>query len=274
MKRGRIGLARIKFDTIIYPYIIWSILQGSVEAALASHTNGGLTFTEVFQFAWEPRAQFWFLYALFSIFLLCSLTFQLRGKLFPYIYITIFVLLYVFKENAPKTFILEFIYSNCIFFVLGIYFYVIKDWFYKYSVLLSINFGIAFVTFQYVFHSIMGQSYESGGTAALFLALTSIAFIVAFSMSISNLTIRLLSLIGESSMSIYLMHILAGSGARIILDKVFGIESVIIHLVVGTLVGIFAPLFAVVIINKFNLKFLLAAPKILSISRRSPSIAL
>jgi len=62
-------------------------------------------------------------------------------------------------------------------------------------------------------------------------------------------------------MTIYLMHILAGSGARVILSKFMGIDSIPLHLVVGTLVGLLAPLAAQWVITRFNLSFLLTTPR-------------
>lgn len=67
-------------------------------------------------------------------------------------------------------------------------------------------------------------------------------------------------------MTIYLMHILAGSGVRVILSKFLGIDSIAAHLVVGTLIGLVAPLLAQIVINRFNLHFLLTPPKRISAS--------
>src|SRR5690606_30506079 len=66
------GLLYSKLDTIVYPYVLWSLLQGLIEATLADYTNGAVTYGEVFALLWAPRAQFWFLYALLLCFLLRS----------------------------------------------------------------------------------------------------------------------------------------------------------------------------------------------------------
>ena len=66
------GFSRVvgsKIDTIVYPYILWSLLQGGVEVVLSTHTNGNVTIGEVMSLFTSPRAQFWFLYALFLVFL-------------------------------------------------------------------------------------------------------------------------------------------------------------------------------------------------------------
>src|SRR4051794_38320050 len=52
-RRGRLGLIVNKVDTIVYPYIVWSLLQGFCEMALSSYTNGHVTVGEVLSFPWQ-----------------------------------------------------------------------------------------------------------------------------------------------------------------------------------------------------------------------------
>ncbi|HFZ2131086.1 TPA: acyltransferase family protein, partial [Klebsiella pneumoniae] len=54
-----------KVDTILYPYLIWSVIQGLTEFLLSKYTNGNVRLSDVFALLWHPRAQFWFLYSLF-----------------------------------------------------------------------------------------------------------------------------------------------------------------------------------------------------------------
>ena len=63
-KRGAVGLVFSKIDTIVYPYLLWSLLQGTIEVYLSNYTNGSVSFSEVFSLLWSPRAHFWFLFAL------------------------------------------------------------------------------------------------------------------------------------------------------------------------------------------------------------------
>ena len=61
-KRGAQALVLTKVDTILYPYIVWSLLQGTAEVLLSRYTNGNVGLARVLNLL-EPRAQFWFLYA-------------------------------------------------------------------------------------------------------------------------------------------------------------------------------------------------------------------
>ena len=64
-KRGAWRYVGGKLNTLVYPYMLWSLLQGGVEVLLSAYTNSRTTWSEVLALLWAPRAQFWFLYALF-----------------------------------------------------------------------------------------------------------------------------------------------------------------------------------------------------------------
>ncbi len=68
IKRGPLRLIANRLDTIIYPYIIWSIIQGLIEIAFSRWTNNQFeSLSAVLSLLWQPRAQLWFLYVLFFI---------------------------------------------------------------------------------------------------------------------------------------------------------------------------------------------------------------
>ncbi|AHE32258.1 acyltransferase [Burkholderia pseudomallei] len=55
-----------KLRTIVYPYFVWSLLQGAVQIALSARgTNHAFTPNDLLAIGWRPFGQFWFLYALF-----------------------------------------------------------------------------------------------------------------------------------------------------------------------------------------------------------------
>ncbi|PNF98776.1 acyltransferase, partial [Stutzerimonas kunmingensis] len=112
-----------------------------------------------------------------------------------------------------------------------------------------------------------GLNYADGGMAVLALATISIFFMIALSMWLGQFRVDWFLFIGASSMTIYLMHILAGSGVRVILSKFLGIDSITAHLIIGTLIGTGAPLLAQVVINRYKLYFLLTPPKQISASQ-------
>ena len=261
VKRGKAGLIINKVDTIIYPFIVWSLLQGLIEVVLSNYTNGDVTLGQVFSLLWSPRAQFWFLYALFLVFVVCSFVYAKASRRYFLPLLLVFGVLYVLSRDLAVGSVGKFIFGNAVFFALGIWFNEIKAYFLARHVPLTLLLGALFVAGQYLFHVTFGLSWEVGGWPVLSLATVSILFVVALSMWLGRLRMAWLLFIGASSMTIYLMHILAGSGIRVILASFMGIDSIAVHLIVGTLVGLAAPLLAQMIIKKYDLYFLLAPPK-------------
>jgi len=266
-KRGRGGLIINKIDTIAYPFIVWSLLQGLFEVALSNYTNGQVTLVEVFSLLWMPRAQFWFLYALFLVFVVCTFLYAKADRRFFLPFVVLFGVLFVFQQDLTINNMTRFILGNTVFFALGVWFNEVKAFFLARYSSLTLVFGAMFIAGQYLFHVTFGMNYTDGGLPVLALATVSIFFMVALSMWLGQYRVDWLLFIGASSMTIYLMHILAGSGVRVILSKFMGIDSITVHLLIGTLIGTAAPLVAQLIINRYRLHFLLAPPKRISASQ-------
>jgi len=265
-KRGRGGLIINKVDTIIYPFIVWSLLQGTFEVVLSNYTNGQVTLTEVLSLFWMPRAQFWFLYALFLVFVVCAFLYARADRRYFLPLVMLFGALFVFQQELTVNNMTRFILGNTVFFALGVWFNEVKAFFLARYTQLTLFFGALFVIGQYLFHITFGLNYKDAGLPVLALATLSIFFMIALSMWLGQFRVNWFLFIGASSMTIYLMHILAGSGVRVILSKFMGIDSIAAHLVLGTLVGIAAPLVAQVVISRYNLYFLLTPPKWMSAS--------
>lgn len=259
-KRGGQKLVFNKLDTVFYPYLLWSLTQGSIEVILSNYTNGEVIFSEVLALLWSPRAQFWFLYALFTIFVVSSVVFSLVSKKFSLLAFFIAAILYLLQSILPQFTIGNYLYQNLVFFYFGLIFtiYFRTD---GHPVTRSlIILSIAFIAAQWVFHISMSLTYLDRGIASLLIALISILFIAALSIWISEKKFKALAFIGASSMAIYLMHILAGSGARVILNSFLGISSYIPHLIAGCFFGILLPIIALVIVQKFKIPYIFSAP--------------
>lgn len=266
-RRGQGGLLLNKVDTIVYPFLIWSLLQGSVEVLMARYTSFDASFGDVLALLWSPRAQFWFLYALFFIFVLCTLLYSLFSRAWTAVLLLLFAALFIIKEQLHFGLIADFIFANTVFFLLGIGFDSLKSFFLSYCWQLALVLGLAFVAAQYGFHWELGLTYDSGGVPGLMLAVVSILFIAAVAMCLSRWRFELLLQLGGASMGIYLMHVLAGSGVRIILAHLFGVQNAALHLVLGTLLGLALPMLALRLIARYRLQWLLQPPPAWSATR-------
>lgn len=265
LKRGAKQLILIKIDSIIYPYILWSLFQGFIEYFLSKYTNGNILISEILSLLWRPRAQFWFLYALFFIFLTTTLLYILISNKSQYkdsfciILLIISSFLYVFPSTESNFIIFKYIGNYLVFFFLGIVFSNFKLNSYlsdKWSLLITV---ITFVSSQWFFHGYLSLRYSNKGIISLLLALISIFFIVSLSNFLSIYKLNKLKILGYSSMAIYLMHILAASGVRIVLQKFAGVDSYFIHLIIGSFSGIFIPVIISSIIRKYKIQNIFSA---------------
>jgi len=259
-KRGGKALVWNKIDTVFYPYVLWSILQGCMEVLLSGFTNGDASFRDVFSLLWAPRAQLWFLYALFLIFLVASVIYSFASKSHTLLVFALSALLYVFSSHWRDFLILKYISENLVFFVLGVVFTMYFRIEYFASAWRCLGLALLFVLAQWIFHGYFSLRFTDRGIESLILALLSIAFVISVSSGLATRHYGFLTYIGSSSMAIYLMHILASGGVRAVLNKLFHTDSLAVHLVVGCLVSFFAPLIALAIINKARIPYVFSAP--------------
>lgn len=273
IQRGSVGLIVAKIDTIVYPFIVWSLLQGSCEVALSNYTNGQVTLGEVLAFAWQPRAQFWFLYTLFLIFAVCACVYAKLARRYFLPVLLVFALLYLARQHLSLNYQVNLLLANAVFFALGVWFNEVKAFFELWCRELMLLFGSLFLLGQYVFHISLGLNYQLGGPGVLALAAISIVFITTLSMYLGRAQLNWILLLGASSLTIYLMHILAGSGTRIVLSNLLGIDSIAVHLLLGTAIGLAAPLLVQAMIARYRLQFLLSPPKSVSAALLSLRLA-
>jgi hypothetical protein len=244
-----------KINTIFYPYIIWSLLQGGIEVILSAYTNGNVTTGEVLSLFTSPRAQFWFLYALFLVFLTSLIPLYFFGiRVLPLLFI-LSIAFYLWTPGFDFFINFDFLSSNLVFFLAGCVFQKTKLLKYNSGYLLCVIALVA-MTGQYFFHDAGFTSLDKG-ILLLGLAMITLLAIVSLSEWLSHFKFTFVAYVGASSMAIYLMHILAGSGIRVILSNVMGIDSVVLHLLLGTTLGLLLPLIALKLINysKFPYSF-------------------
>ncbi|MEZ9537952.1 acyltransferase family protein [Shewanella sp. 10N.286.51.B8] len=258
-KRGPKKLVFSKIDTIFYPYLLWSMLQGSLEVLLPSYTNGSPTFTDVLSLLWAPRAHFWFLYALLLIFALSTLAYRLLPQRFSAVFGIFSIIMYLTSSMISDDKIINYITENTAFFALGIIFllHIKTQW--LDSKLALVGLFLAFILGQWIFHGYLSLEYRDRGIQSLLLAIISIGFIVSLSIHLAKFNLSFFAYLGRCSMAIYLMHVVAGGAARALLSQL-GIHSFIEQLVIGFIFALLAPLAVLVLINKLKIPYMFSAP--------------
>lgn len=262
-EKGKRDFLLNKLDTIFYPYVLWSVLQGGIEVILSKYTNSKTELIDVLSFLIYPRAQFWFLYALLMIFVFSTLIYKkdVFSKSLPVIIIISFIA-YIFTNVIGTSFHINYITNYIVFFFIGCLYY-------KLGITNRFNFSwltllITFLFFcvgEYVFHIKLKLIYTDVGVLTFSLAIIGIALITMLSIQLEKIKIKPLQNIGLLSMVIYLLHILSGSGSRIILSKIFNIQNWYIHIATGTVLGIMIPVVVYFITEKYHVNFLFSYPR-------------
>jgi fucose 4-O-acetylase-like acetyltransferase len=233
-----------KCKTILYPYIIWSLFQTGTKIMLSKFTNGGEelnSLNSLLTCLFIPRAQFWFLFALFFINLFNLLLISVFRHIWLIISIIIGLVYYLFPVSL-------FVFSNAlhylIFFNIGILAsnILLNNSFLKTASKLSflVISILLFLIVEYVYvcKSLRISFYS------LITALTGLFLVIQTAYKIDTyrgFPSKLLNFVGRYSLEIYILHILVVGGIRILLSVFLGVQNVVIHITLGTLCGVLIP---------------------------------
>lgn len=265
-----------KVDAIVYPYVVWSLLQGTLEVGMGRFTNGTLSMNEVLQLFWAPRAQFWFLYALFLILMISLLLYRRSSPLNVWGVALLGLLVYVNGHRFPDTGRFWLVTVNFVFFAAGVCFSLYQVGISERARALLWPSLIAFVLAQWLYHGLWGMHYRMGGFQTVLIGVASIWFVIVWSMNATQRHwwwSRALTVLGAASMSIYLMHILASSGVRVLLSKMLHIQEPWLHVTAGVVLGVLLPWLVARAAPKLGYQWLFTPPKALSLEaqwRQSP----
>lgn len=258
-RHGPARLVRSKVDSIVYPYLLWSVLQGGIEVVLGRWTNGNVTWLGVLSL-WQPRMQFWFLYALFFVTLLAVLVYRrLPPQALGWVALAgtaVFLARHTFPDVNP----LGYVAAYAGFFAWGVYFNQVAAAVQRWRWALLGPLTVLFVAGQWLFHGPLGLVHTVGDARLLALAAVSMAWVVVVCMVLDMPAFGWLARLGTWSMPIYLAHTLASSGTRIALSKVMQVQHVPTHLVLGTAVGLLAPVVLVWLAPRLRLQWLFDPP--------------
>ncbi len=259
-KRHSDGIIRNKFDNIVYPYIVWSLIQGCIEIILSRYTNNHFNPAELLSIMWMPRDQFWFLYILmmcFVVFIIFEVAFLRVNYLFLTVILSFFC---VFRDKLNAPFIFDLFLANAVYFSFGILCSKFMVFFEgacrKYIILLLIAASVS----QYVFHFVYGFNYTRMGFLSLYLACVSILFVISLGINLKN-RMNIIKYIGKYSMPIYLIHVIAGSGMRIVLHGILHINGLYVQTALGTIVGVFCPIAIYKYANAYRMSWLFIMPR-------------
>ena len=242
-KRSIRQFTQSKFNTILYPYFVWAVVQVTLQIFLSRYTNADRGWIDYWYIIAHPREidQFWFLYALFNNTVLFALLskFVTTNRL---IHLALSLLFYYLSRFVQEYSLIHDLLYYYVFLVTGtlISEFVLK----KENLTLLTSSRLALLMLP-VFLLTQWYWLNTPDIDAFLFAL--VALIGCFFMlNISFILqkedrLRILRIVGYHSLYVYILHVLITSAVRILAIKV-GFTYTPILLIVNITLGTFLPI--------------------------------
>jgi fucose 4-O-acetylase-like acetyltransferase len=248
LQRGVRPFLEIKGWTIAYPYVLWSLIQGGIIMLISHDANIPIYPSDLAAIWYRPIAQFWFLYALMICHLLAAFIASRTLMIGVAVMGLIVFLLLPIRPDLALTL------HHLPFYVAGLYATrVVMAWQPQgargWAMLAAI--ALAFAAAVTAGGAI--SAMDANGLASLPACVLGIASVVLLCKLLNATRHRWLAVVGVMSMTIYVLHILAGSGIRIVMLKLHVPPDPWLYLLVGTAAGVVLPMIAHVVLQRLGL---------------------
>ncbi len=247
-----------KLRTIAYPYVVWAVLQTSIQAALSGHTNNPTRWQDVAVIWYVPPMQFWFLYALFVCFLLFLALRQLGVGSWGLVAASAALAVIQAQVGLGPWGVLYQVGSFLPYFALGAASHVAVG-----NVLAQSGSGAkAFAAAGgYALLVLAVLSDHTHYLHHMPVALLSIAATLAFADLLSRR--RIFGWVGgwgRASLPIFLAHTLSSAGFRIALQRLAHVNDPAVHFVGGVAAGVYGPVLLGEAAYSIGLRYLFSWP--------------
>jgi len=238
-----------RFIALAAPYFLWSIIQGAIQFAVADQLNHGFTGDSLLSIAWRPIGHFWFLYALLICHVLAALA-RMKSH-----WLIILAIVGLALREFVTTPLLANVCYQFAFYATGIVLAEpLKRWQPKISTSGVGELSAVIVVFL---GAAAINAWFNGFNYYALLAIPAAALgtlaVIWIAKLLQGPAAELASRLGRLSLSIYVMHVLAVAGCRIVLLKIGLFNNPYFLLFVCTMVGIIVPIIAHSILQRFGL---------------------
>jgi len=245
-------LLYIKFENLLYPYLVWAFIQVTLQIVLAKYTNSNRTLRDYSFILYQPRGldQFWYLPALFNSTVIYLLL-KVKLKIPSWSLLILGAILYVLSPFCEAVSMMSDWMEFFIFFALGD---AISRAFFKEKTqaflmkpltLLWVT-PIFILTQLYYLSRVSVNEGEALGMSFRYEFLL-IALIGCFSMFVLAFRMQswglfpFLRVLGFHSLFIYVMHVIIAAFVRVLLTKVLGLHNPVALLACGIAAGVTIP---------------------------------
>jgi fucose 4-O-acetylase-like acetyltransferase len=272
----------IKVENLLYPYLIWSFLQITLQIFMGKFTNSNRSLVDYTYIFYHPRNldQFWYLPALFNttaIFLFTKAKLKLRA----WQQLTIGLVFYLVSPYFQNISMLSDWMQFYLFFALGD---AVSEFFFNpsfqrflkksFSLILIIPLFVAAQLFYLqhgvgqktldpgLYYSKFDYAYMLNQVVFFFIAIIGCLTILllAFKMQSWN-RLSFLRILGYHSLYIYVMHVILIGFIRLALINFLGVHDPIVLLVAGIAFGVVSPVMIYNLLIKDNVFWFLFSYK-------------
>lgn len=242
-KKTRTKFVVHKFLSLGVPYIVFSVIYIVINI-LVGATNTQSSVKDIFMIWKTPVAQYWFLYALFILFCIWAvLTPLLKNWQVTVLVVAIGYILQLFGVPLGS---MDSVHASALVFGIGtcIDFAKLSERKLTSKVIAVLgHIGLAIVLI------ICGKIEVSGVKEVMMLVgIYASIMLISFVQNTKGFS-DFLAFMNKYSFQIYLLHTIFTAGARIVLLR-FGIANWVVHVLVGTILGIACPVVAAIIAKK------------------------
>ncbi|MBO9154226.1 acyltransferase family protein [Chitinophaga sp. GCM10012297] len=256
-KRKVKGLILNKVNILLYPYLLWSAIQITIQIVLSGYVNADRGLVDYAYVLAFPRRidQFWYLYALFNVTVLYILT---REKLRFSVWhqLALGGAMYLLSSYvAVKHIDLGFVYDILhyyMFFAIGelvsdkilngANFRLFSSWKLMLMLLPVFVAGQAYFLVVNLSHNSTLFVEEHQPLLFALIALSGCAFMISISFILQKYDVlKLLRVAGFHSLYIYVSHVLVASAVRMVMVKVLGVTYLPWLLIVCLLFAVTVP---------------------------------
>ena len=266
-----------RLQTILYPMMVWGVIQLSLQLIFSNYSNSNLGFTDFINLLIDPRetGQFWYLNTLFFVGVIYSIL-KVKFKVNITFQIVLGLILY-FSLAAIRNTELYFgalmdIFQYYLFFAIGDLISNFmkseksKKLLSSYKILILVIPVFLFIQYNFTNLNLTHQSnyYVEHKMPIFFLVVALVGCFLSINISyiLKELnTLKFLRIVGFHSIHIYCMQIIAMAFSRAIFIKIFGINSVIPLVSLTLISGILIPIIMYKLFMKYQMWWLFTYKK-------------
>lgn len=245
LRRGPRAFLMGKIWNIAYPYFLWSLIQGGIIMAMGRGVNMPVSGADLADIWFRPFAQFWFLYALMICHVLAALVPRCRAML------VLAALAFVVFELLSARPALSLTLHDLPAYAVGLCGFRSAADLPRYRTAWLLTASLAFAAAVAVGGALSGM--DAAGVASVPAEILGILCVVLFSRILQHYSVSWLAAVGRMSMTIYILHLLAGAGTRIIMQRLHAPLNQYGYLLLCTSAAIILPMACHVLLQRRHL---------------------